>query len=560
MTYGVRRAIALATAVVLGAAACGGGGDEADEPASAAQEPTDEPTDTGDGDAEEPATGAATDATTPPVVDSIVDQVTEQDETADPSFAPPAGTLRVGLSIDAPSFDPQRAGLFHTHFLTPIYDTLTQIGTDGGVKPLLAASVETDDLITWTITLVDGATFVDGGPVDAAAVVYTFERGRTIPDSPSAAFYANIAAVEASDASTVVLTLVEPNTDLPRQLAGLPGMIIDPTLGDGDLARSGAGSGPYLFDAEASVEAVEYHYVARDDYWGQGVGAAELVYVLLADPAARINALRSGEIDVAAELAPAEQATLSDFELVRSTDTEPLYLDITDTDGSQVPALGDPRVRRAISMGIDREGITQALLLGAGVPTTAFWVSGSPYYSSAVDGVGFDVEEAKALLAEAGYPDGFEFTVPTIEPLRQMAEAVQASLSQIGVRMQIELLQPGTMGDAVRNGDFVATIVIARGHTPRSFFDERLASDGPYNPFGADRSELDALADVAKTATTPEASASAWADTYAKAVEDGYVIVITQSATAAAIAPDVTGAQTPPGSAIPNVRNIRIDG
>jgi peptide/nickel transport system substrate-binding protein len=554
MTYRVRRAVAVVAAIVLAVSACGGGGsgdegERADEPADTAAAPPGQPTEE-----------STEESTEPGPVDSMVAGPTEEDETADPSFAPPAGTLRVGVGTDTVSLDPHRAGPFHTHFLTPIYDTLTQVGTNGEVKPLLAASVESDDSVRWTITLVEGATFVDGSPVDADAVTYTFERGLTVGDSPSAAFFGNVASVEATDPSTVVLTLEQPNADLPRQLAGLPGMIINPALGNGDLARAGAGSGPYLFDAAASVEAVSYRYVARDDYWGTGVGAAEIVYLTLADPSARINALRSGEIDIAAELAPAEQATLSGFELVRSTDTEPLFLQITDTDGSQVPALGDPRVRRALSLGIDRQGITQALMLGAGVPTTAFWMSGSPYYSSETDGIGYDAAAARDLLAEAGYPDGFSFTVPTIRPLRQSAEAVQASLRQIGVTMEIELLQPGTMGDAVRAGEFVGTVVIARGHTPRSFFDERLAGDGPYNPFGADRSELDALADVAKRATTVEESAAAWADTYAKAVDDGYIIVVTQSATAAAIAPYVTGAQTPPGSAIPNVRNIRVDG
>jgi peptide/nickel transport system substrate-binding protein len=550
--------LALVVMLSLTAAACGGGGSAADSSA----DPGDE-TGTADRGSESGEDDQATQA------QALVDELEEPAQTGDedpptdqPSDEPaaPSGSLRVGLATDLQTLDPHLAQPSQLHFLTPVYDSLTRIGNDGGVKPAVATTIESDDQVVWTISLDETATFADGSAIDADAVAWSLERGIATPESPSAGVFSQITSIEVTDAATLTLMLASPNLSLPRDLAGLAGMIVNPATGDADIGREPAGSGPFAYDGDASVDGVEYRYTSREDYWGPAPGVEELAFAIFSDPTARVNALQSGEVDMAAELGPNEQATIAGaFELVRSTETEPLYLQILDSEGTIVPAFADQRVRQAMSLAIDRVGITNALFLGAGIPTTGFWVAGSPYYSAAVDDTGYDPDRARALLTEAGLPDGFEFSVGQVEPTRSIAEAVQASLSQVGITMNIELQQIGTLGGQMRGGEWPGNVTIARGYTADGFFAERLGTDAPFNAFGTDRSRLDALAEEARNASSDADASAAWAAVYEQAITDGYIIVITHIATAAGVADNVSGAFTPPGSLIPDVRQIRVD-
>ena len=535
--------VAVTALIALAACGGGGGGDEGGERTA--------------------GTTATTGSSAPPTPVTIVDSpvVTSGDAPAETVAAPASGSLRVGVATDLQTLDPHLAQPAQRHYLDLVYDSLTAIGDDGGVVPLLASSIVSDDLVTWTVTLADGATFSDGSPVDAAAVVSSLERGKALAESPSAPYFAQIASVAANDDTTLTITLTQPNVAFPRDMASLPGMIVDPASEGTDLSRAPAGSGPFTFDASASVEGAEYRYTARPDYWGPDVGVEEITLALIVDPAARVNALRSGQVDVAAELGPADQAALDDdFTLVLAPTTEQVFIQVIDSDGTVVPALGDQRVRQAMSYAIDREGIRDAIFFGGGLATTAWYPEGSPYYAPEVDGVGYDLEAARALLAEAGYPDGFVFDTPTVEPLRTITEAVAASLAQVGITMNIELQQPGTLGQQVRDGLWAAGLTITRGQTPQSFFAERFAPGAPFNAFDADRSSVAELGEAALAATTDAEANERWAQTYAEAVRQGYVIVVGQITTGAAVADGVTGAQVPFGSLLPDLRSIRVAG
>ena len=100
-----------------------------------------------------------------------------------------------------------------------------------------------EDNETWTIRIDESATFPDGSPVDAEAVAATFERGREVPDSPNAAFYDTIIAVEADDDLTVSVELSRPNPSFPRELAGLTGMVMPPGRSDDEVAAGPSGIG-----------------------------------------------------------------------------------------------------------------------------------------------------------------------------------------------------------------------------------------------------------------------------------------------------------------------------
>jgi len=529
-----RRLAGLAfSALLLSLAACGGGGGSSD--------------------------GATETEPRSTVTISDSPMVTAGDTTP-ATVAPPSGSITVGVATDLQTLDPHLAQPAQLHYLDLVYDALTKVGTSGAVEPNLASSLTSDDLTTWTATIADGATFSDGTPVDAAAVVYSLDRGKATTESPSAPLFAQIDSVEATDDSTVTIVLTAPNVAFARDMAGLAGMIVNPASEGSDLSRAPAGAGPFTYDTSGSVEGSEYKYDARTDYWGTGVGVEHVSLQLIIDPSARVNALVSGQIDIAAELGPADQTKVGDAEVVLAPTSEQLYIQVIDSDGSKVPALGDPLVRQAMSYAIDREGVNKAIMLGGGIPTTAWFAEGSPYYLAEVDGVGYDLDRARELLADAGYADGFEFDTPTVEALRPVTEAVAGSLAQIGIKMNIKMQQPGTLGQQVRDGQWAASLTITRGQTPPVFYSERLTADAPFNPFNAQRTTVTDLGEQALAATTEAEAASLWAQTYAEAVKQGYMIVVAHVTTGAGVASGVSGAQVLFGSLIPDLRSVRVDG
>ena len=477
------------------------------------------------------------------------------------TMPPPSGSLRVGVATDLQTLDPQLAQPAQLHYLDLVYDALTAVGPDGNIVPRLAGSITSDDLLTWTVEMADGATFADGSPVDAAAVVYSLERGKSLTESPLAPVFAQIDSVTADDDSTVTIVLTQANVAFPRDMAGLAGMVVNPASDGSDLSRAPAGSGPFEYDASGSVEGAEYHYVARDDYWGTGVGVEDLTLALVADPSARVSALQGGQLDIAAELGPNDQSKVAgSFDVVLAPTSEQVYIQVIDTEGTKVPALANPLVRQAMSYAIDREGINNAIFLGGSIPTTAWFAEGSPYYIAETDDLGYDLDKARDLLAQAGYADGFSFDSPTVEALRPVSEAVAGSLAQVGIVMNLKLQQPGTLGAQVRDGQWAASVTITRGQTPQAFYAERLAQDAPFNPFGADRSGVTALGDQALAAPTDEEAISLWGQTYAEAVKEGLMIVVSHITTGAAVGAGVTGARVLLGSLVPDLRTVRVDG
>ncbi|MEZ5167477.1 MAG: ABC transporter substrate-binding protein [Acidimicrobiales bacterium] len=492
----------------------------------------------------------------------LTGEVTDVDETFDASTEPPAGRLTIGVATDVATLDPHRASTDHSHFLSPVYDTLVQIGTDGTIIGGLAREWTTVDPTTIELDLEPQARFADGAPVDADAVVWSLERGAAIVESPSAGVFAAILSSTAVDDHTVSIRLTEPNVSFLRELAGPAGMIVNPAAGDADLARAPMGSGPFTFDRAGSIEGVEYRYTVRADYWGRSAGVEELVYSIFGDTTARVNSFLDGQVDIAAELGPIELGQLGERREDHQVARDPAHVPGPGRPRRQPSEpLGDPRFARR-SRWPSIASASTALFQGGGIPTRSFWVDGSPYHSG--DIVDLDLEDGQArareLLAEAGYPDGFSFTVPTIEPLRPFNEAVRGSLAAVGIDMKIELLQIGTMAGELQDGKWVGRLTVARGITPASFYADELASDAPLNPFDNDRRAYDALAAEALAAADENEAAATWAELYDLAVRDGALIPIGPVVSGAAAANHVEGAQMPPGALIPNPRNIRVDG
>jgi peptide/nickel transport system substrate-binding protein len=235
---------------------------------------------------------------------------------------------------------------------------------------------------------------------------------------------------------TVEITAVQPmRFDFFYLLEEVP--ILSPSVLDNDpetVVEVPQGSGPYLVDEV--VAEVSATVVRNPDYWNpDAYPFDEIEFIVYNDEVAALNALKSGQIDATAlSLQPAQEAEAAGFTLHEGLGTfATLYFH--DHHGTRIPALGDLRVRQAINMAFDREQIAESLYLGFGRVSSQPFTSGQAEYVEGGDEFyGYDLERAAELLAEAGYPDGFDlpilaFGTESIEPI------VEQSLADIGIRV-----------------------------------------------------------------------------------------------------------------------------
>lgn len=357
-------------------------------------------------------------------------------------------TLRMGWMLPPPVMDPHATASIVGAFpyLSLVYDRLVMVDnnrTDGEVfSPMIAESWEfSDGGKVLTFHLREDAKFHDGSPVDAAAVKWSLERAKTMANSTVTTELDAIDTVEAPDASTVVLHLNAPRSDILYWLSTLAGAIVNPAAADSDLSLETAGSGPYeLQNLKVGDRA---SFSRFDGYWdvdAQNMAKVEIVGIV--DDQARMNALQSGQLD--AGITKVTQYT----EAVKLQERNGFGL--TDTDRSAWyamymnighPALADARVRQAMNFAIDRQSISDALLNGQCDPTSQPLQEGVLGHDpDSADRYGYDVDKAKKLLKEAGYENGFELNVLTLAGVRTsdgVAVAIKDQLAQVGIKLNL---------------------------------------------------------------------------------------------------------------------------
>lgn len=356
-----------------------------------------------------------------------------------------AATFRYG-EANLTSLDPHLARtLYDNTYLYPVFDRLIHYDAEGNLEPGLATEWEfLDDGAAFEMTLRQGVTFHDGSPFNAEAVVASLERGRTLEGSQVANELAIMETIEAIDEYRVRIEFSGPAAPVPLFFADRAGMIMSPgSLEDPNVDRNPVGAGMYRFNRLLDGELVEY--VRNENYWNpDDVKNEVLQIVILPDDAARLNALRSGQLD----------ATWVDESAVDSLLNEGFNVEVISRLGlfhlqlnRSVPPFDDPMVRRALSHAIDREGVTEGVLFGLATPTVQAMPPGNIGHNPALtlDSVPYDPELARQMLADAGYPNGFSFECVAVNTSGYVArtEAVQAMFAEIGVDMQIRVIAGG---------------------------------------------------------------------------------------------------------------------
>ncbi|HEY8527654.1 MAG TPA: ABC transporter substrate-binding protein [Acidimicrobiales bacterium] len=456
-----------------------------------------------------------------------------------------SGSLTFAMSYGFNSLDPHRSpnALGDALWMRPLYDRLLGVanGPDGAeLVPQLATSYEvSDDGRTITFELRDDVTFHDGARFDASVVEANIERAKG-PESTVASTLENLERVEVVDPTHVVFHLAEPDPALLWSLAvGTAGMMVSPEALDRDLSSEPAGSGPFtLVSASRDADVV---YERWDDYWDPDAALVqELTITTVPDVNARYNGLRTDEYDAAyltlPQAAEAEQLQSEGYHYRRQGGPSS-YGILLNTDE---PPLDDVRVRRAISLAVNREEISEELLSGVNPPSNQPFNEGYVGHDDGVE-VPYDPEEAQRLVDEAGATGTrLEVIQQMTPPQDSLAQVVQQALEDIGFEVELTPLSSTEARPAWRRGGHHAMVtpVVGQADPSQTLAVTYLGGDN----VGTPPEELVAMADEARALPLGSAEREeAYQEISAWLAENPVHVPIAQFTTVIVSRPEVVG-------------------
>lgn len=357
-----------------------------------------------------------------------------------------ATTLTVMQSEAPRSMDPgDQTATYTASVLDPMYDGLLKQTESNPVAPALATEWSGDDTgLVWTFKLREGVKFHDGTPFNADAVVKNYARHLDTKRGLAASGRLRlvIEKVEAVDDKTVRFTLKKRYPAFLALLTTPSNWIVSPTADDtGTLGAKAVGTGPYKFKEYKSGE-----YVLEEknpDYWG-GVpkGADEIKWTWTSEPSVMNMAIQTGDADVVSPLPPAFAAQLSasdDVKVISSDGAAVFWVALN----TKLKPLDDMRVRQALNYATDRDGLVRAIMQGYAIPANSPLPPVMSGYDKSLQPYTLDLDKAKALLAEAGHPDGFSMSVAVQEPEARIAELLQAMWAKVGVKLDVRRMESG---------------------------------------------------------------------------------------------------------------------
>jgi len=375
-------------------------------------------------------------------------------------------TLNLGMSVEPTGLDPTIAAPVAIGQVTwqNIFEGLVSIDETGKVQPQLAKSWEiSPDGLTYTFKLQTGVKFHDGEAFDSAAAKFALDRARGKDSvNPQKRFFASIASIDTPDAETLVLHLSSPTGSLIYWL-GWPASVMVGPKSAADDKTTPVGTGPFKFSTWAKGDRVEL--VRNADYWNKE-GSAKLdkvTFRFINDPQAQAAALKSGDLDAFPEFAAPELMSSFDGDARLTTKIGDTELKVVAGMNNARKPFDDKRVRQALMMAIDRQTVIDGAWSGLGTAIGSHYTPNDPGYQDMTGVLPYNVEKAKALLTEAGYPNGFTFTIksPQMAYAPRSAQVMQAMLAEIGVTMNIEPTEfPAKwVKDVMTSRDYDMTIV-----------------------------------------------------------------------------------------------------
>lgn len=401
------------------------------------------------------------------VIETEVVEVTRVVVETQPEEAATDGSrIVIGLDSEPNTFDPhQTIGRFSESFMSNVFDGLTLHDQDGALIPGLATSWEALDDNTWEFKLREGVTFHNGNPFNAESVKFTLDRvldeERNAPIRP---LLENITSVEIVDDFTVHISIASPDLLLPARLAELYGSILDPAYvqenGDDFIALNPVGTGPFKFVEWVKDERIVLE--VNEDYWGEVPQVQEIIFRPIKDNGARVAALLAGEVDIVNGIPIAQEPVVANYPGVRSVPVPVPRIYYVSMD-VRTPPFDNILVRQAVNYAIDREGIVENLFAGFGVPAAVAHPRASWGFNPDLEPYPYNPDRARELLADAGYPDGFDTEFDTfvgrLPAHDTIAQAVVAQLAEVGINAEVNALEFGVFSER-RVGDQHAPLFI----------------------------------------------------------------------------------------------------
>ena len=371
--------------------------------------------------------------------------------------------ITVAMQLEPPHLDPTSAaaGAIDSVLYTNVFEGLTRFMGDGSVVPGLAESWEiSEDGLTYTFKLREGVTFHDGTTMDAEDVKFTLDRINA-EDSANAqkALYAAISEVNVIDPQTVEVKLSEPNGNMLFNLAWGDAVIVAPETVE-TIKQTPIGTGAFKFENWNQGDKITL--TRNDDYWGEAPALASATFKFISDPTAAFASVMAEDVDVftgfpAPENIPQFEADPRFQVLIGSTEGET----ILSINNKREP-FDNVKVREAVAHAIDRQAIIDGAMFGYGTPIGTHFAPHNPDYVDLAEMSSYDPEKSKALLAEAGFPDGFETTLHLPPPsyARRGGEIIAAQLAEVGIKAQITNVEWAQWLETVFKGkDFGLSIV-----------------------------------------------------------------------------------------------------
>ncbi len=390
------------------------------------------------------------------VITQEVEVVKEVEVTPVPAPPEPEGTLTMALSTFPNSIDRiQAAERQAANASTQLWDSLVWVNEEGVIEPALAESYEiSEDGTEYMFHLREDVVFHNGEPFNADSVLLTWERGANAGYEYS--YYLQRAvSVEKIDDYTVKITTPEPDALFLRLMADYWAMIPPKyyeEVGEEGFLEHPIGTGPFMF-----VEWVKGDHItmeANPNYWREGQPKVKtLIFRPIPESATRVAAIQTGEVDVVGRLSSEEAQSLlgvPNVKVIRYPSTRIYYIAFNNLTTGVGQPTEDPLVRQAMNYAVDVDAIVDALFEGFGQRASGYVAAGEMGFG-AVDPFPYDPDEARDLLTEAGYPDGFEmdFACPSGAYIffEQVCEAVQGYLLDVGIETNLEFMESGQYWD-----------------------------------------------------------------------------------------------------------------
>lgn len=367
-------------------------------------------------------------------------------------------TLTVGVAADAASLDPH-IGISSASLnaMNPVFETLTRYDDNGEIIPLLAESWEQLDELSWKFNLRKGVKFHNGEEMKASDVVFSFKRA-TSPLGARVQYIMNAFdpdGLEIVDDYTVIIRTFKPFSPIIGYLPYSGASIISEKAFTDDpegASMNPVGTGPFKFVEWKKNDRITY--VKNEDYWGEKPAYKNLVIRAIVEANSRVIELETGGIDIAYEIPANEINRIESNENTEIVRRSSNAFNFVGMNASKKP-FDNVEFRRAIDLAIDEESIIQAVFRGTAVYTPGPVTPKQKYFDDSDVLPRYNPEEAKKKLEELGIKKGEKFSITVVDNKARIdaATIIQSQLSEVGIDLEIKVIESGTFYDVLQTGE-----------------------------------------------------------------------------------------------------------